>query len=363
MVRGSPTRTGGGGHRDQVIMAGPPVTTGTARVDPSPCRPPACHAARSACAGRPCPGPGRLDRTAREGGRRVTSASSGDPVLAASHPRPGAGRRARRGRGRHGGPAAAPRRAPTGTPRGRAPAVHAARGTRRSPARPLDDSFLDGDDDPVPTTPRTVDVADAGALTDALGDGPRRHHPRPGRRHLRRRLHRARGECHARGTRGRPGGEPGQGGRSDRAPRSWSRASAHVVVAGLTFRSGASTLLKLDSSNNVRVTHNTFDRGGAGEELQQVALHRWCGQPPQPGRPQHVPEQDRPRQLPDARRLRDPGLPARPDRPQPVREDRAARGEREGGRAPGLERHLHVVGLHGVRVTTCWRSATATRRS
>jgi hypothetical protein len=44
------------------------------------------------------------------------------------------------------------------------------------------------------------------------------------------------------------------------------RSSAHVVVAGLTFKSGASTLLKLDSSNNVRVTHNTFDRGGPGED-------------------------------------------------------------------------------------------------
>ncbi len=42
------------------------------------------------------------------------------------------------------------------------------------------------------------------------------------------------------------------------------KGSAHVVVAGLAFRSGASTLLKLDSSNNVRVTHNTFDRAGAG---------------------------------------------------------------------------------------------------
>ena len=97
--------------------------------------------------------------------------------------------------------------------------------------------------------------------------------------------------------------------------------------------------------------------------LQQVALHRRRGQPPQPDRPQHLPEQDRPRQLPDARRLDDPGLAVRPDRPQPVREDRPARGEREGGRPPGMERHLHVLGLHGVRVTTCWRSATATRRS
>ena len=34
----------------------------------------------------------------------------------------------------------------------------------------------------------------------------------------------------------------------------------------MSFRSGASTLLKLESSNNVRVTHNTFDRGGAGED-------------------------------------------------------------------------------------------------
>ena len=43
-------------------------------------------------------------------------------------------------------------------------------------------------------------------------DGPRRHDPRPGGRHLRRRLHRAGGQRHARGSRGRPRGERGQGG-------------------------------------------------------------------------------------------------------------------------------------------------------
>jgi hypothetical protein len=43
------------------------------------------------------------------------------------------------------------------------------------------------------------------------------------------------------------------------------KKSAHVVVDGLTFLGGANTMLKLESSNNVRVTHNTFDRGGSGE--------------------------------------------------------------------------------------------------
>ena len=191
---------------------------------------------------------------------------------------------------------------------GRAPAVRAARGTRRSPARPLDDSFLDGDDDPVPTTPRTVDVADAGALTDALGtvrggttlvlaDGTYD------------------GDFTVRGVTATPeapvvvrAANPGKaviGSGSALVVK----GSAHVVVAGLTFRSGASTLLKLESSNNVRVTHNHLRPGRHRRGLQQVALHRWRGQPPQPDRPQHLPEQDRPRQLPDARRLRDPGLP------------------------------------------------------
>jgi hypothetical protein len=131
--------------------------------------------------------------------------------------------------------------------------------------RPLDDSVLAGDDDPVPSTARTVDVAEAGALADALetvrggttivlADGTYD------------------GDFTVRGVTATPeapvvlrAANPGRA-----VIGSGSalviKQSAHVVVAGLTFRSGASTLLKLDSSNNVRVTHNTFDRGGAGEE-------------------------------------------------------------------------------------------------
>lgn len=131
--------------------------------------------------------------------------------------------------------------------------------------RPLDDSFLAGDDDPVPTTPRTVEVANSGALTDALetvrggttlvlADGTYD------------------GDFTVRGVNAAPeapvvvraanAGKAIIGSGSALVVRS----SAHVVVAGLTFKSGASTLLKLDSSNNVRVTHNTFDRGGPGED-------------------------------------------------------------------------------------------------
>ncbi len=130
--------------------------------------------------------------------------------------------------------------------------------------RPLDDSFLTGDDDPIPATPRTVDVATAGALSDALAtvrggttlvlaDGTYD------------------GDFTVRGvaaTSEAPvvvrAANPGKaiiGSGSALVVK----GSAHVVVAGLTFRSGASTLLKLESSNNVRVTHNTFDRGAPGE--------------------------------------------------------------------------------------------------
>ncbi len=144
-----------------------------------------------------------------------------------------------------------------------APPVPAAPG---GPApRPLDDSFLAGDDDPVPTTSRTVEVANSGALSDALetvrggttlvlADGTYD------------------GDFTVRGVNATPeapvvvrAANPGKaviGSGSALVVRS----SAHVVVAGLTFKSGASTLLKLDSSNNVRVTHNTFDRGGPGED-------------------------------------------------------------------------------------------------
>ena len=154
--------------------------------------------------------------------------------------------------------------APTGTPAAGPALSTPPAAPADSPARPLDDSFLDRDDDPVPTTPRTVDVADAGALTDALGsvrggttlvlaDGTYD------------------GDFTVRGVSATPeapvvvrAANPGKaviGSGSTLVVK----GSAHVVVAGLTFRSGASTLLKLESSNNVRVTHNTFDRGGAGE--------------------------------------------------------------------------------------------------
>jgi poly(beta-D-mannuronate) lyase len=154
--------------------------------------------------------------------------------------------------------------APTGTPAAGPPLSTPPAAPAGPPARPLDDSFLDGDDDPIPTTLRTVDVADAGALTDALGtvrggttlvlaDGTYD------------------GDFTVRGVSATPeapvvvrAANPGKavvGSGSTLVVK----ASAHVVVAGLTFRSGASTLLKLESSNNVRVTHTTFDRGGAGE--------------------------------------------------------------------------------------------------
>jgi poly(beta-D-mannuronate) lyase len=149
-------------------------------------------------------------------------------------------------------PAAPPPSGPIAVPGGPAP-------------RPLDDSFLDGDDDPVPATPRTLRIASSGALSDALGsvtvgttlllaDGTYD------------------GDFTVRGVTATPeapvvvrAANPGKA-----VIASGSaivvKNSAHVVVAGLTFTSGASTLLKLEASNNVRVTHNTFDRGAGGEE-------------------------------------------------------------------------------------------------
>ena len=244
MVRGSPTRTGGGGHREQVIMAGPPVTTRTARVDPSPCRPPACHAARCACGaalprtrppGPHCPG----------GGRRVASASSGDPVLAASHPRPGAGRRARRGRGRHGGPAA---RAPRLRPARPRPGPRCPRRPRHPPVpRPARSTTPSSTATTTrfrrpraPSTSRTPAHSPTrsetvrGGTTLVLADGTYD------------------GDFTVRGVNATPeapvvvrAANPGKA-----VVGSGSalvvKGSAHVVVAGLTFRSGASTLLKLD---------------------------------------------------------------------------------------------------------------------
>ena len=108
--------------------------------------------------------------------------------------------------------------------------------------RPLDDSFLDGDDDPVPTTPRTVEVAGSGALSDALdsvtggttlllADGTYD------------------GDFSVSGGTATPeapvvvrAANPGKA-----VIASGSaiviKDSAHVVVAGLAFKSGASTLL------------------------------------------------------------------------------------------------------------------------
>jgi hypothetical protein len=153
---------------------------------------------------------------------------------------------------------------PAGDPTSMFPTSAVAEGQPDAPAaRPLDDSFLTGDDDPVPATARTVNVGDSGSLTNAL-------------------------ESAAGGTTvlladGTYDGEFSIGvnatadaplvvkaenpGKAVLAAGSAMvvKRSAHVVVAGLTFRSGANTMLKLESSNNVRVTHNTFDRGGAGE--------------------------------------------------------------------------------------------------
>jgi poly(beta-D-mannuronate) lyase len=132
-------------------------------------------------------------------------------------------------------------------------------------SRPLDDSFLDGDDDPVPSTPRTIRITSSAAFSDALesvtggttlllADGTYD------------------GDFTVRGVTATPeapvvvrAANPGKAVIASGAAIV-VRDSAHVVVAGLAFRSGASTLLKLDSSNNVRVTHNSFDRGAGGEE-------------------------------------------------------------------------------------------------
>lgn len=155
---------------------------------------------------------------------------------------------------------AAPSAAPPGAP---APPPAAGAAPADPGARRLDDSFLTGDDDPLPTTARTVPVADAAALADALAtvrggttvvlaDGTYD------------------GDLSVRvaATADAPvvvrAANPG---RAVIAAGSAVvvRNSAHVVVSGLTFRSGASTLLKLDGSNHVRVTRNTFERGAAGE--------------------------------------------------------------------------------------------------
>ena len=152
---------------------------------------------------------------------------------------------------------------PIGTPPP-APPVSAPPAAPEAP-RPLDDSFLAGDDDPIPTTASIVDVANAAGLADALetisggttvvlADGTYD------------------GDFTVRGVTATPeapvvvrAANPGRA-----VVGSGStivvKGSAHVVVADLTFTSGASTLLKLESSNNVRVTHNTFDRGGPGED-------------------------------------------------------------------------------------------------
>jgi poly(beta-D-mannuronate) lyase len=138
--------------------------------------------------------------------------------------------------------------------------------------RPLDDSFLDGDDDPVPVTARTVKVAGSGALSDALdsvtggttlvlADGTYD------------------GDFTVSGVNATPAApvvvraaNPGKAVIASGAAIV-VKNSAHVVVAGLTFKSGASTLLKLDASNNVRVTHNTFERGGGGGEESSKWLY------------------------------------------------------------------------------------------
>ena len=152
----------------------------------------------------------------------------------------------------------APPVAPPGAPAPPTPPAPAGPG-----ARPLDDSFLAGDDDPVPATDRTVQVADADALTDALSavragttvvlaDG----------------TYDGEFSVAVRATADAPvvvrAANPG---RAVIAPGAALvvKNSAHVVVAGLTFRSGADTLLKLEASNDVRATHNTFERGAAGE--------------------------------------------------------------------------------------------------
>ena len=148
-------------------------------------------------------------------------------------------------------PPAGPVAAPPGQPGAAAP-------------RPLDDSFLDGDNDPLPTTPRTVNIASSGALSDALESAT-------GGTTLLLADGTYDGEF-AMAVRATPEApvvvRAANPGKAVIAPGAAIvvKNSAHVVVSGLTFLSGASTLLKLEASNNVRVTHNTFDRAPGGEE-------------------------------------------------------------------------------------------------
>src|SRR5690242_16407712 len=133
-----------------------------------------------------------------------------------------------------------PRDASNGPPdAGPPPSAPAAPAAPDGPTpRPLDDSFLDGDDDPLPTTARTVDVASSAALADALetvrggttlvlADGTYD------------------GDFTVRSVAARPeapvvvrAANPGKA-----VITSGStlvvKGSAHVVVAGLAFRSGA----------------------------------------------------------------------------------------------------------------------------
>jgi poly(beta-D-mannuronate) lyase len=129
--------------------------------------------------------------------------------------------------------------------------------------RPLDDSALGQDDDPVPATARTVPVTDSSSLSAALesvaagttivlADGSY-----DGDYTIR-----------ASGTAENPiVVKAATTGRAVFAAGSEVvvKQSAHVVIAGVTFLGGADTMLKLESSNNVRLTHSTFDRGSSGE--------------------------------------------------------------------------------------------------
>jgi poly(beta-D-mannuronate) lyase len=143
------------------------------------------------------------------------------------------------------------------------PTAAIANGQAGPAPRPLDDSFLAGDDDPVPATAHTVRVRDSGSLSAALesvaggttvvlADGSY-----DGEYSLRAN---ATAEAPVVVTAANPG-------KAVLAPGSAVvvKESAHVVVAGITFLGGANTMLKLESSNNVRVTHNTFDRGSSGD--------------------------------------------------------------------------------------------------
>ena len=131
------------------------------------------------------------------------------------------------------------------------------------PARAFDDSFLAGGNDPVPQTGRTVTVADAAGLSAALktvapgttvvlADG--RY---DGNQTV---AVSATAQAPVVVRAANPGRAVFTAGSAMVVKR-----SAFVVVSGLTFLSGASTMLKLESSNNVRVTGSTFDRGAPGE--------------------------------------------------------------------------------------------------